>query len=230
MNGSLVAKGVCAGYGPASVLSAVDLEVRTGEVVALMGANGAGKTTMLRTLAGYLRPTSGTITWLGKPARAAAHRRAREGLRYVSDTRTIVRRLTTLENLRLGFGDVDEALRLFPELVPLLRREVGLMSGGEQQMLALALALAGNPRLLLVDELSFGLAPQIVDRLLGAIRTAADSGLAVLLVEQHIHKALSIADRGYVMRRGAIDLQGTKFELLIRLDEIRTKYLGDIVK
>jgi branched-chain amino acid transport system ATP-binding protein len=185
---------------------------------------------MLRTLAGYLRPTSGTITWLGKPARAAAHRRAREGLRYVSDTRTIVRRLTTLDNLRLGFGGVDEALRLFPELVPLLRREAGLMSGGEQQMLALALALAGNPRLLLVDELSFGLAPQIVDRLLGAIRTAADSGLAVLLVEQHIHKALSIADRGYVMRRGAIDLQGTKFELLIRLDEIRTKYLGDIVK
>jgi sulfate-transporting ATPase len=151
--------------------------------------------------------------------------RARKGLGVVSQERAVLMELSARENLRVSRCDIDRAIALFPELEPHLERRVGLLSGGQQQMLALARCLARKCRLLLVDELSLGLAPRIVDRLLHAVRDAADDGTAVLLVEQHIHKALSVADRVLVMTRGTVALEGNAGDLVDRLDEIQDAYL-----
>jgi sulfate-transporting ATPase len=153
------------------------------------------------------------------------HIRARRGLGVVSQERAVLMDLTTRENPRVSRGDLRRALELFPELEPHLDRRVGLLSGGQQQMLALARCLARRCRVLLVDELSLGLAPMIVDRLLRAVRAAADEGMAVLLVEQHIHKALQVADRVLVMTRGTVALEGRASELVARLDDIQDAYL-----
>jgi branched-chain amino acid transport system ATP-binding protein len=217
----LEAKQLAAGYHGHPVVRDVDLQVESGEVVALIGPNGAGKTTTLMTLAGHLRPIGGEVLFRGAPGRKQpAYRRARRGLSFVTEERSIFASLSASENLRVGGCDVDIALNLFPELKPLMRRRAGLLSGGEQQMLTLARALARKPRLLLADELSLGLAPLIVKRLLLAVREAADTdGIGVLLVEQHVRHALRVADRVYVMRRGQIVLQGAAGDVEDRLSE-----------
>jgi branched-chain amino acid transport system ATP-binding protein len=226
----LAARNLSAGYGAIPVLTGIDLHLDEGEIVALMGANGAGKTTTLMTLAGRLSATAGAVEWLGKPAHSPLHRRARAGLRYVSEERSIIRGLSTLDNLRLGPGPVDDALEHFPELRPLLKRPAGLLSGGEQQILTLARALAGRPRVLLADELSLGLAPLVVERLLEAVREAASRGVAVLLVEQQVRTALAVANRGYVLRRGMIALSGTVAELQDQIVEIEATYLTGVTE
>jgi branched-chain amino acid transport system ATP-binding protein len=215
----LSARGLAAGYHGHAIVRDVDLEVRAGEVVALLGPNGAGKTTTLLTLVGELRPLAGEVVFSGQPGTAPLHRRARNGLAFVTEERSVFPQLTAGENLRVGRCDIDEALDLFPELRPLLKRRGGLLSGGEQQMLTLARALARKPRLLLADELSLGLAPLVVKRLLTAVRKAADErGVGVLLVEQHVKQALRIADRVLVMRNGEIVLRGTVAEVEGRLE------------
>jgi branched-chain amino acid transport system ATP-binding protein len=224
---ALEARGLSAGYGPQAVIHEVDLAVRPGEVIALLGSNGAGKTTTLLTLAGELPPLSGDVMLNGAVAKGPLHRRARQGLTFVTEEKSVFMGLSCRDNLRVAQVDVDEALELFPELGKRLGVRGGLLSGGEQQMLTLARALARKPRVLLADEMSMGLAPMIVKRLLEAVRGAADQqNTAVLLVEQHVRKALQYADRAYVMRRGRIELSGTAAELSSRIGEIEDQYLS----
>lgn len=220
------AVGICAGYGAIPVLFDIDLAVRPGEVVALVGANGVGKSTTLLTLAGAVTPASGVVRFNGVPTRSPLHRRARNGLRLITEDRGVFMSLTVAENLRLAHKLLAEPLAIFPELEPLLGRRVGLLSGGEQQMLTLARALCGGTKVLLADELSLGLAPIIVRRLLAAVRRAADNGMAVLLVEQHVRNALAVADRLYVLRNGRVVLEGTSAELCDRIEEIESSYLS----
>jgi branched-chain amino acid transport system ATP-binding protein len=216
----LQAGGVSCGYNGHAVVRDADLEVRAGEVVGLLGANGAGKTTTLNTLAGYLPALAGTVTFGGRPAAASASARAREGLAFVPEGRSVFPKLTTRENLRVGRCDVERALALFPELRPLLGRKAGNLSGGEQQMLVVGRALARRPKVILADELSLGLAPKVVTRLLEALRAAAhDDGVGVMIVEQHVQQALRYADRVYVLRRGTVALSGTAAEVAPQLED-----------
>ena len=221
--------GLRAGYGNVEVVHGVDLQVHAGEVVAMLGPNGAGKTTTLSTVSGELPPLGGDVRLLDCEARDPLHVRARKGLAMVTQERAVLMELTAGENLRVGRCDVDRAVELFPELEGHLDRRVGLLSGGQQQMLALARCLARTSRLLLVDELSLGLAPLVVDRLLQAVRASADDGMGVLLVEQHVHKALAIADRVLVLRRGVVELDGSATDLRDRVDEIQAAYLQSAV-
>ncbi len=224
---ALQASQVTTGYGPQPVIHDIDLEVRPGEVVALLGPNGAGKTTTLLALSGELPLHSGEVRIDGEPTKAPLHVRAANGLTYVTEEKSVFMGLTARDNLRVAKVDPEDALELFPELEPRLDVRGGLLSGGEQQMLTLGRALSRRPRILLADELSMGLAPIIVRRLLEAVRAAADErGTAVLLVEQHVRKALQYADRVYVMRRGHIDLEGTAAEMLTRIDDIEATYLA----
>jgi branched-chain amino acid transport system ATP-binding protein len=222
----LEASGLRAGYGKVEIVRGVDIRVGPGEIVALLGPNGVGKTTTLLTLAGELPALGGEICWLGQPTTSPLHVRAREGLAIVTEDRAVLMEMTVAENLRVSRCDERRALALFPELEAHLERRVALLSGGQQQMLALARCLARPIRLLLADELSLGLAPVIVDRLLRTVRAAADDGLGVLLVEQHVHQALAVADRVLIMRRGVIELSGSTAELRGRLDEIQASYLS----
>jgi branched-chain amino acid transport system ATP-binding protein len=223
----LEVRDLIAGYGDVPVVHGIDLQVGTGEVVALLGPNGAGKTTTLLALGGVL-PATGDVSYDGRPLTGPLHRRARRGLGLITEERAVFRQLSTRTNLALGAGGVDGALAVFPELGRLIDRKAGLLSGGEQQMLVLARALAARPRLLLVDELSLGLAPLMVTRLLDTIRDAAGDGMSVLLVEQHARQALEVADRAYVLLRGDIELEGTGADLLVRLPEIERTYLGGL--
>ena len=222
----LRARALSVGYGQIAVIRELDLAVSPGEIVVLLGANGAGKSTTLMALAGLLRPSAGTVELHGRTTHAPLHQRSRQGLAYVPEQRGIFRDLTTRENLRLGRGSLEAALEIMPELRPLMDRRAGLLSGGEQQMLSLAHMLASTPSVLLCDELSLGLAPLIVDRLLKAIRAASRQGVAVLLVEQHVRAALAVADRAYVMRRGTIVMTGTAAEVGARLEEVESSYLS----
>lgn len=227
MTALLEARKLSAGYGrDAVVVRDLDLEVHPGEVVALLGANGAGKTTTILTLAGELPAMSGEIRWAGQPTFAPLHWRARNGLALVTEERAVLMTMTVADNLRVSRCDPGLAFELFPELQDHLGRRVGLLSGGQQQMLALARALARPTTVLLADELSLGLAPLIVERLLKAVRDAADRGIGVLLVEQHVHKAMAVADRAYVMQRGRVEIEGTAQELQGRVDEIQASYLS----
>ncbi|WP_051246353.1 ABC transporter ATP-binding protein [Nocardioides halotolerans] len=207
------ARGLTAGYAGTPAIHGIDLEVRAGEVVALLGANGAGKTTTLLALAGEVAPLAGTITFHGDSRRRRLHQRARQGLGFLTEERCVFMQLTGWQNLKLGRGRPEHALELFPELEEHLGKPVGLMSGGQQQMLALGRVLASEPRVLLADELSLGLAPMVVERLLTAVRAAADKGVAVILVEQHVRQALGIADRVHVLRRGRIVMSGAADDL-----------------
>src|SRR5205085_3122741 len=175
----IAARGLRAGYGATVVVRDLDLEVRAGEVTALLGPNGAGKTTTLMTLSGDLPALGGEVRFGGVATTSRLHHRARQGLALVTEQRAVFTRLTVEENLRIGRCDRRIALELFPELEPHLKRRVGLLSGGQQQMLALARALSRSPKLLLADELSLGLAPLVVERLLTAVRDAANDGVAV---------------------------------------------------
>lgn len=218
-------RGVDAGYANVTVVRDLSVSVNAGEVVALLGRNGAGKTTALLTLAGALRPQSGEIYFLGAPDRSSLAGRASKGLGLMTDDRSIFFGLTVRENLRLARGTSD-VLLLFPELGRLLDRPAGLLSGGEQQMLGLAAVLSRTPKLLLIDELSFGLAPRVVQRLMRAVRDAADRGTAVIIVEQFARLALDMADRAYVLVNGRVDIEGRAEELRGNLHEIEGKYLG----
>jgi branched-chain amino acid transport system ATP-binding protein len=222
----LRATDLCVGYGKVPAVHDLNLEISSGEVVALLGANGAGKTTSIRALAGDLKPMSGTLSWRGGSGRHALTRLAKRGLAYVSEQRSVFMSLTCEENLRLGLGSIEAALEWMPELSRLMKRRAGLLSGGEQQMLTLARALAAKPDLLLVDEISHGLAPIIVRRLLESIRRAAESGTAVVLVEQQVRPALALCDRAIVLRRGRTVLEGTGSDLANRLGEIEDFYLS----
>ncbi len=223
----LECQGLSAGYGGAVVCRGLDITVKSGEVVALIGANGAGKSTTMLTAAGELAPISGRVSVLGSDKRAPLATLARRGLSYVTEERSVIMGLTTAENLRLAGVSAEAACGVFPELRALLGRPAGLLSGGEQQMLTLARALARSPKLLLADELSLGLAPQIVARLLDVVREAADTrNLGVLLVEQHVRQVLRVADRVYVMRRGQVILEGSATEIAADLDAVQRAYLS----
>jgi branched-chain amino acid transport system ATP-binding protein len=225
----LRAKALDVGYGSVPVVRGLDLEVRAGEVVALLGPNGAGKSTSLLGLAGVLKPLAGTVSFLGEGTNAPLHVRCRRGMGFVPEGRSAIFALSAHDNLRLGGGEAEVAHELFPELVALSRRRAGLLSGGEQQMLTLGRALARRPKLLLADELSLGLAPLIVNRLLDALRSAAGSGVGVLFVEQQVRHALAMSDRAYVLRRGRVVLEGRSSALLERVDEIEDSYLSGAV-
>jgi ABC-type branched-subunit amino acid transport system ATPase component len=223
----LSARGMAAGYGGHPVVRSLDLEVHAGEVVALLGPNGAGKTTTMLTLAGDLPALGGAVELLGSATQAPLHRRAKQGLAFVTEERSVLMGLTVAENLRLGRCDAGYALGLFPELERLMNRRCGLLSGGEQQIVTLARALARRPRILLADELSLGLAPLIVKRLLQAVRRAADEdGIGALLVEQHVTQVLRVADRAYVMRRGEVVLSGKAADVAARVNELEDSYIA----
>ena len=223
------ARDLTAGYGGIPVLRDVNLFVGPGEVVALLGANGAGKSTTLLTLAGEVMPTSGDVVFLGDTRRRSLTNRARRGLTFVTEERSVFAGLTAAENLKLGRGGVHKALEYFPQLEPHLGRKAGLLSGGQQQILTLARALASGPRLLLADELTLGLAPIVVQQLLDVVRRAADAdGVGVLLVEQHVRSALEMSDRVYVLQRGSCVLTGTGAEMRGRIAELEQSYLSGV--
>jgi branched-chain amino acid transport system ATP-binding protein len=221
-----------AGYAGAEVIRNITITVGDGEVVALFGPNGAGKTTTLRAISGIIQPTRGTITFGGADlARQSPTRRARAGIAHVPEGRGIFYSLTVAEHFRLGYrGEhIDPAVvyEYFPALEPLKDRRAGLLSGGEQQMLAVGRALGRHPKLLLLDELSLGLAPLLVERLLPVVRQyARDSGCAVLLVEQHVQLATEIADRCYVLSHGDIVLHETGERLIRDPSLLVASYVG----
>jgi branched-chain amino acid transport system ATP-binding protein len=228
--------GLKAGYDGAAVIRDISFEVAPGEVVALLGANGAGKTTTLRAVSGLVHPLSGAIRYQAQDLRrVSASARARLGIAHVPESRGLFFGLTVAEHLRLGYRrerlDAEAAYRYFPALAQLKDRRCGLLSGGEQQMLAVGRALARHPKLLLLDELSLGLAPVIVERLLPVVRQYADeSGCGVVLVEQEelgIELALTIADRGCVLSHGEIVLRGEAAELRRNHELLVSSYFGE---
>jgi branched-chain amino acid transport system ATP-binding protein len=229
----LATTGLSCGYGASVVVREVSLRVDAGEVVALLGANGAGKTTTLLTLAGVLPVIDGTIEMFGQRVdRWAAPQVARHGTVLIPDDRGLFPKLTIRENLTLAMprrGVRGDPLELFPELQSRMGTPAGLLSGGEQQMLAIARALVREPRLLLIDELSFGLAPLVVRRLLPVLRRVVDeTGCGVLLVEQHVHLGLEVAQRAYVLSHGNLVLEGTAEQLRDDLTLLQTSYLGEV--
>jgi branched-chain amino acid transport system ATP-binding protein len=231
----LSVRGVHAYYGRVAALKGVDLDVNAGEIVTMIGANGAGKSTLMMTICGNPRAREGAIVFDGRDiTKLPTHEIARLKLAQSPEGRRIFSRMTVLENLQMGAtvgesadfdADLARALELFPRLKQRLTQRGGTLSGGEQQMLAIARALMARPRLLLLDEPSLGLAPLIVRQIFDAIRRLnKDDGLTVFLVEQNAYHALKLAHRAYVMVNGRITLSGTGSELLER-PEIRQAYL-----
>jgi branched-chain amino acid transport system ATP-binding protein len=231
----LTIRGVKTFYGRVMALKGVDLEINEGEIVTLIGANGAGKSTLMMTVCGNPRAREGTIDFAGHDiTRLPTHEIARLKLAQAPEGRRIFSRMTVLENLQMGAivagpsqftRDLDRVLTLFPRLQQRLGQRGGTLSGGEQQMLAIARALMAQPRLLLLDEPSLGLAPLVVRQIFDAIKALnAQSGLTVFLVEQNAYHALKLAHRGYVMVNGLITLSGSGRELLER-QEIKAAYL-----
>jgi branched-chain amino acid transport system ATP-binding protein len=231
----LSVRGVTAFYGRVMALRGVDLDVNPGEIVALIGANGAGKSTLMMTICGNPRARDGTVTFDGRDiTRLPTHEIARLKLAQSPEGRRIFPRMTVLENLQMGAivaepadfaSDLERVLALFPRLKQRLAQRGGTLSGGEQQMLAIARALMSRPRLLLLDEPSLGLAPLIVRQIFDAIKKLnAEDGLTVFLVEQNAFHALKLAHRGYVMVNGLITLSGAGRELLDR-PEVKSAYL-----
>jgi branched-chain amino acid transport system ATP-binding protein len=222
-----------AGYDRAPVVRDLSLTVNPGEVVALLGANGAGKTTTLRAISGFLKASSGEVRLGGRDlAGVAPAQRARMGIAHVPHDRGIFFGLTVAEHFRLDGrgapGQMDAAFDHFPALSKLRGRKAGLLSGGEQQMLAIARALGRRPKLLMLDEMSLGLAPVIVERLLPVVREyATSSGTGVLLVEQHVHLALRIADNGYILSHGELAASGSAQSLRTDSALLAASYLGE---
>jgi branched-chain amino acid transport system ATP-binding protein len=225
--------GLTAGYDSAAVIRDVGFDVAPGEILALLGANGAGKTTTLRAVSGLVRPMDGTIRFEGADLeRVQPSARAKLGIAHVPENRGLFFGLTVAEHFRLGYRgerlDASVAYGYFPALEGLRDRRCGLLSGGEQQMLAVGRALARHPKLLLLDELSLGLAPVIVEGLLPVVREyAKESGCGVVLVEQHIELALTIADRGCVLSHGEIVLRGDAAQLRVNNELLISSYFGE---
>jgi branched-chain amino acid transport system ATP-binding protein len=232
----LECKDLTSGYGGVPAVRGLDLAVNAGEVVALLGPNGAGKTTTVLTLAGVLRPQSGAVVVLGEPVPSGRpHKVARRGAFTVPGDRALFRSLSARENLRLGLParQVSSGIELVLEYFPALRKRLdvkaGLLSGGEQQMLAIGRALAAKPKALMVDELSLGLAPVIVKALLPIIRRIADElATAVLIVEQHLDLALATADRAYVLSHGTLIANGLARDLRRDRALLQAGYLGEV--
>ena len=233
----LEVKGLRVSYGAIEALHGVDLEVPAGEVVALIGANGAGKTTALRAISKMIRPSGGSVRFLGEDVTGlASHLLVARGMAHAPEGRRIFLNLTVGENLALGAylrrdrdgiaKDAERAYALFPVLAERRAQVAGTLSGGEQQMLAVGRALMSRPKLLLLDEPSLGLAPQVVERIFGVLRDVNRDGVALLLVEQNAHKALQLAHRAYVLETGAIAMSGTGKQLLAS-PEVRKAYLGE---
>jgi branched-chain amino acid transport system ATP-binding protein len=228
--------GLKVAYGGIHAIKGIDIRVAQGELVALIGSNGAGKTTTLKTLAGLLHHTSGQIQYDGRSLKnIAAHRRAAMGIALVPEGRGVFARMTVAENLLMGAysrndkheiaTDFDRMYGLFPRLAERTDQLAGTLSGGEQQMVAMARALMGRPRLLMLDEPSMGLAPLMVQKIFDTIRDIAALGMSILLVEQNAKLALQVARRGYVMESGTITLSGAADELL-GSDAVQRAYLG----
>ncbi|MDO9358581.1 MAG: ABC transporter ATP-binding protein [Polaromonas sp.] len=236
----LDAKGVCAWYGAAQILYDVDLQVRRGEVVALMGRNGAGKSTTLKTLIGMLTKRKGAVSFLGHDiSRSEPHVAARLGLGFVPEDRRVFTDLTVLENLEVGKQPArswpdgtsapvwtpERLFKLFPNLGEMPDRPGGRMSGGEQQMLTVARTLMGNPYLVLLDEPSEGVAPVIVEQMAQMILELKAQGVSILLSEQNMHFAELVSDRAYVLEKGQIRYEGSMAELAAN-EEVRRAYLS----
>src|SRR5437879_5191062 len=228
---------LCVSYGAIEAVKSIDLEVNGGELVALIGANGAGKTSSLKAIAGLL-PWSGSIELFGEAIRAVpAHQLPARGLALVPEGRGLFARMTVAENLQMGAftrrdgelaADFEKMYQSFPRLKERSHQLAGTLSGGEQQMLAMARALMSRPRLLLLDEPSMGLSPILVERIFSVIREVSDRGISILLVEQNARLALEIAHRGYVMDSGQISFSGPASELL-HDPRVREAYLGESV-
>ena len=231
----LVVDDVFSGYGKSQVLHGVSLSVDEGEIVALIGANGAGKTTLLKTISGLVQTRSGTIRFQNTEIQNfSAHRIVESGVSQVAEGRAILKRMTVLENLRIGAHvrkdkevgqDIDQIFSKFPVLGERHDQLAGLLSGGEQQMLAIGRALMARPRILLLDEPSLGLAPMVVTEIFRTLRALRDDETTIFLVEQNARRALQVADRGYVLERGQIALEGTGQRLLDD-EKIQQTYLG----
>jgi branched-chain amino acid transport system ATP-binding protein len=222
-------------YGAIHAVKGLSFHVERGELVTLLGANGAGKTTTLKTLSGLLQPTRGSVELDGTPLETLeAHEIVRRGVAHVPEGRKVFPRFTVLENLKIGAyvrsnGDLESSLDLvfqkFPRLKERQKQYAGTLSGGEQQMLAIGRALMAQPKLLLLDEPSMGLAPRVVEQILENIRAVNEAGVTVLLVEQNAAMALAISHRGYVLETGVVALEGLTSELAGN-DLVRQAYLG----
>ena len=221
-------------YGAIHAVKGVSFEVNEGEIVALIGANGAGKSTILKTVSGLMHPRSGSITFMDKNiTHTDAYKLVRHGLAHVPEGRRIFLQMTVQENLEMGAftqkdvskEELDRIFTLFPRLKERRKQVAGTLSGGEQQMLAMSRALMSKPKLMMLDEPSMGLAPILVDQIFSIIKDLHAAGTTILLVEQNASKALEIADRAYVLETGSITLSGTGAELS-QSDEVRKAYLG----
>ncbi len=221
-------------YGAIHAVKNVSFDVGDGEIVALIGANGAGKSTILKTVSGLMHPRTGTITFCDHNiTHTEAYKLLRTGLAHVPEGRRIFLQMTVQENLEMGAyinktvsqEDLEMVFNYFPRLKERRKQVAGTLSGGEQQMLAMSRALMSHPKLMMLDEPSMGLAPIIVDQVFGIIKELHRSGTTILLVEQNARKALQIADRAYVLETGSITLTGTGAELA-KSDEVRKAYLG----
>ena len=222
-------------YGAIHAVKNVSFEVGDGEIVALIGANGAGKSTILKTVSGLMHPRTGTITFCDQNiTHTEAYKLLRTGLAHVPEGRRIFLQMSVQENLEMGAyinktvdpKDLEMVFNYFPRLKERRKQVAGTLSGGEQQMLAMSRALMSHPKLMMLDEPSMGLAPIIVDQVFGIIKELHKSGTTILLVEQNARKALQIADRAYVLETGSITLEGTGAELA-KSDEVRKAYLGN---
>ncbi len=230
----LEVRGLRAGYGPVEVLRGVDLTVARGEIVALLGSNGVGKTTLAAALSGLLAPTAGQIRFAGAPLARDPLRAIDAGLVQVPEGRHLFPNLTVRDNLMLGglrrgrarrAANLAHALEIFPRLAERLGQKAGTMSGGEQQMVAIARGLMTEPELLILDEPSLGLSPILVEEMFALIGRLNRAGLTILLVEQNVRLSLDIADRGLVMENGAVTLEGPAAALLDD-PELQKSYLG----
>jgi branched-chain amino acid transport system ATP-binding protein len=227
--------GLAFAYDGAAAVRDVSLTVQPGEIVALLGANGAGKSTTVRMIAGVLRPQRGTIRFEGETLSGApSHHVVRQGITLVPEGRLVFPQMTVMENLQLGAhikpraaiaALVDKAFALFPRLSERRRQLAGSMSGGEQQMLAIARGLMAEPKLVILDEPSLGLMPIVTQEMFRLVEAVNKAGISVLLVEQNLHQSLRIAHRGYVLEKGAVVLAGTGQELLAN-DYVRRAFLG----
>ncbi|MCL7475443.1 MAG: ABC transporter ATP-binding protein [ANME-2 cluster archaeon] len=220
-------------YGSVKILWDVNFHINKGEIITIIGPNGAGKTTIVKTLMGLLKPTSGSIVFNGNPIhQAPTHHIVKDGIALVPEGRELFPRMTILENLQMGAYTSDNredtlkwVFDLFPRLEERQKQSAGTMSGGEQQMLAIARGLMSRPKLLILDEPSLGLAPLMVNRVFEIVKTLNSQGVTVLLVEQNIHHALEASNRGYVLETGRITLEGASSELLDN-NHVKEAYLG----